>query len=101
MAAGSKPLPDNMLSTVWRDDTFLHSTTLDVHTVLKYFSRSPFYDPNCNNEECERQGRSLEDLRAMGAGLEFVVIFASEPDLYVIKRQYRENCKMSASRPFV
>ena len=54
---------ENLKHTVWRDDTFFTQFPLNVHTVIDYFSRSPFYDHRCNNEECKRQGLPLDHLR--------------------------------------
>ena len=57
------PVPDNLSSTVWRDDTFFQQFPLNLDTVLDYFSRSPFHLPDCNNDECKRQGLPLSELR--------------------------------------
>ena len=48
---------------MWRDETFLQQFALNVHTALDYFSRSPFYAPGCNNDECKRQGLPLTALQ--------------------------------------
>ena len=61
--ATAAQLPEDLTSTVWRDDTFFHQFPLNLQTVLDYFSRSPFYVPNCNNEECKRQGLPESALR--------------------------------------
>jgi hypothetical protein len=59
--------PADLSSTVWRDDTFFQQFPLNVHTVLDYFSRSPFYVPGCNNEECKRRCLPIDALPCVAA----------------------------------
>ena len=54
---------EDLTGLQWRDDVFLGSGPLNQHTVMDYFSRSPFYSPNCNNEECKRQGLGTDKLQ--------------------------------------
>jgi hypothetical protein len=64
-APAAAPSADDLKHTVWRDDTFFTMFPLNVYTVIDYFSRSPFYDEKCNNEECKRHGMPLENLRCV------------------------------------
>jgi hypothetical protein len=57
------PRPEHLTNTVWRDDTFFQQFPLNLDTVLDYFSRSPFYVIECNNEECKRRGLPTSALR--------------------------------------
>lgn len=57
------PVPEDLTSTVWRDDNFFQHFELNQHTVLDYFAASPFYDSQCNNEECRRRGLPLDALQ--------------------------------------
>lgn len=138
------PAEPDLKYTVWRDDTFFAQFPLNVHTVIDYFSRSPFYDHRCNNEECKRQGMPPDNLRCalrgvysrsgicvfnsknliqvllaflripssctvirlklicrhMYPGLEYVLTFAAEPTLYVIKCQHRTSPESATQRAF-
>lgn len=90
----------DLTSTTWRDETFFQQFALNQHTVLEYFSRSPFYVPQCNNEECKRQGLPISMLHTMKPGVEFVLATVQEPVLYVIKRQYRESPSSTQQQAF-
>lgn len=69
MVDADAPAVSNLTHTCWRDDSFFRQWALTQQTVLDYFARSPFYVPTCNNEECKRQGLSLDLLRYAPAGL--------------------------------
>lgn len=55
------PTPLDQTELKWRDNVFFLNFPLNQYTVLDYFSRSDFYDSNCNNEECRRQGLNPEE----------------------------------------
>jgi hypothetical protein len=76
MAASAPPLsalrePSDQTSIAWRDDAFLSTYPLDRRTVLDYFSGSPFYDRQCNNEVARSRGLGVESLPWVDFFVEF------------------------------
>lgn len=64
---------------------------LSRENILEYFSMSPFYDSQSNNEAIRAQGVSAIHLKGM-KGLEFEVEpTQDEPKLFVIKKQKRSS----------
>lgn len=58
--------------------------------ILDYFSdrSNPFYDHSCNNEIIRMQRLNLEHLNNM-SGIEYILLHAQEPILYVVRKQHR------------
>lgn len=74
----------------FRDNRWLEKFPLNKENVLDYFSLSSFYDKTCNNEQIKMQRLELNKLIFM-IGIEYTVIFSQEPDLFIIRKQKREN----------
>lgn len=72
----------------WCDRPWLYQ--LNQHNVLNYFAdkNNIFYDHTCNNEHIRMLGRNPSDLERM-KGVEYVLLQAQEPILYVIRKQER------------
>ncbi|XP_060684326.1 mediator of RNA polymerase II transcription subunit 6 isoform X3 [Hemiscyllium ocellatum] len=79
---------DNLLGISWVDSAWI--PILNPGNVLDYFSErsNPFYDRTCNNEVVKMQRLSLEHLHNM-TGLEYILLHAQEPILYIIRKQHR------------
>lgn len=80
----------------WRAPEFVRAMGLRTDNVLEYFSLSPFYDRSSNNQVLKMQSnynelqtqnltQSLQNMK----GIEFVVGYAQEPDLWIIRKQNR------------
>lgn len=54
--------PPDLAATVFRDDPWLAAYPLNRATVLDYFSNSPFYVLDCNNERAKQQGLDVTHL---------------------------------------
>jgi len=81
---------DNLLRISWHDSAWL--PILNPGNVLDYFSErsNPFYDRTCNNEIVKMQRLNVEQLSNM-TGLEYILLHAQEPILYVIRKQHRHS----------
>lgn len=81
---------ENPLSISWHDTAWLPA--LDPSNVMDYFSErsNPFYDRTCNNEIVKMQRLSPDQLTHM-TGLEYVLLHAQEPILYVVRKQHRHS----------
>lgn len=83
----------------WRAPEWIQAYGLRTDNVLEYFSLSPFYDRSSNNQVLKMQsnfndqlqGRDLSKELLGMRGLEFVLAFSHEPDLWVIRRQHRKS----------
>ncbi|KAH7825643.1 putative mediator of rna polymerase ii transcription [Monocercomonoides exilis] len=75
--------------TSWRDDAWLLHNPLNMETVMEYFSRSSFYDHECNNEVVKMQQLPAERLRTL-RGVEFS-IEDHDTDLFIIAKRFRET----------
>lgn len=53
---------EDLTGTVWRDDQWLRAFPLTFPSALDYFSLSPFYDRNCNNELAKQQGMPVDHM---------------------------------------
>lgn len=59
----------DLTDTCWRDDLWLHYNQLNSANVIReYFSLSPFYDANCNNEILKQQNLEPAKLRCVIGG---------------------------------
>lgn len=85
-----EPAKENPLSISWHDTAWLPA--LDPSNVMDYFSErsNPFYDRTCNNEIVKMQRLSAEQLTHM-TGLEYMLLHAQEPILYVVRKQHRHS----------
>lgn len=65
---------------------------LNQSNILDYFSErsNPFYDRTCNNEVIKMQRLGPDQLVNM-TGLEYTLLHAQEPILYVIRKQSRHS----------
>lgn len=87
----------------WRSPEWINFHGLRTDNVLEYFSQSPFWDRQCNNQQLKMQ-RQFQGDHAAGTvlsiptfdgelrklrGVEYVVHLIKEPDLWVIRRERR------------
>uniref|UniRef100_A0A667ZGT2 Mediator of RNA polymerase II transcription subunit 6 n=1 Tax=Myripristis murdjan TaxID=586833 RepID=A0A667ZGT2_9TELE len=81
---------DNPLGISWVDSGWV--PILNPGNVLDYFSErsNPFYDRTCNNEVVKMQRLTLEHLNQM-VGVEYILLHAQEPILYIIRKQQRQS----------
>ncbi|KAA8581862.1 hypothetical protein FQN60_008602 [Etheostoma spectabile] len=81
---------DNLLGISWVDSGWV--PILNPGNVLDYFSErsNPFYDRTCNNEVVKMQRLTLEHLNQM-VGVEYILLHAQEPILYIIRKQQRQS----------
>ncbi|GAA6081807.1 hypothetical protein Q7C36_008389 [Tachysurus vachellii] len=86
----SVDLRDNLLGISWVDSSWV--PMLNSGNVLDYFSErsNPFYDRTCNNEVVKMQRLTLEHLKQM-VGVEYILLHAQEPILYIIRKQQRQS----------
>lgn len=87
MAANSS---DNKFSISWHDSAWI--PILNADNVLDYFCQrsNTFYDKTCNNEHVKMQRLDPGQLQYM-TGVEYELIHAQDPILYVIKKQMRHS----------
>lgn len=87
-----RPPPSLILSSVeegFEDSSFLRlcgQVTKD--NALEYFSRSPFYEPSCNNEILRAKNLDTEALSLM-KGIEFTLCESPYETLYIVLKQRR------------
>ncbi|XP_039597538.1 mediator of RNA polymerase II transcription subunit 6 [Polypterus senegalus] len=83
-------LRDNLLGISWVDSGLV--PLLNPGNVLDYFSErsNPFYDRTCNNEVVKMQRLTLDHLNQM-VGVEYILLHAQEPILYIIRKQQRQS----------
>ncbi|XP_068608041.1 mediator of RNA polymerase II transcription subunit 6 isoform X1 [Brachionichthys hirsutus] len=81
---------DNLLGISWVDSGWV--PILNPGNVLDYFSErsNPFYDRTCNNEVVKMQRLTVEHLNQM-VGVEYILLHAQEPILYIIRKQQRQS----------
>uniref|UniRef100_A0A671Q7A2 Mediator of RNA polymerase II transcription subunit 6 n=1 Tax=Sinocyclocheilus anshuiensis TaxID=1608454 RepID=A0A671Q7A2_9TELE len=86
----SVDLRDNLLGISWVDSGWV--PILNPSNVLEYFSErsNPFYDRTCNNEVVKMQRLTLDHLNQM-VGVEYILLHAQEPILYIIRKQQRQS----------
>ncbi|KAF7201262.1 mediator of RNA polymerase II transcription subunit 6 [Nothobranchius furzeri] len=90
MAVASVDFRDNLLGISWVDSGWV--PILNPGNVLDYFSErsNPFYDRTCNNEVVKMQRLTLDHLNQM-VGVEYILLHAQEPILYIIRKQQRQS----------
>ncbi|GAB0190462.1 mediator of RNA polymerase II transcription subunit 6 [Grus japonensis] len=81
---------DNLLGISWVDSSWI--PILNNGSVLDYFSErsNPFYDRTCNNEVVKMQRMTLDHLNQM-VGVEYILLHAQEPILFIIRKQQRQS----------
>uniref|UniRef100_A0A3Q3CS86 Mediator of RNA polymerase II transcription subunit 6 n=3 Tax=Haplochromini TaxID=319058 RepID=A0A3Q3CS86_HAPBU len=81
---------DNLLGISWVDSNWVPG--LNPGNVLEYFSdrSNPFYDRTCNNEVVKMQRLTVDHLNQM-VGVEYILLHAQEPILYIIRKQQRQS----------
>lgn len=81
---------ENLLGISWHDSAWI--PILNPSNALDYFTErtNPFYDRTCNNEVVKMQRLNPEQLNNM-TGLEYILLHAQEPILYVIRKQHRHS----------
>ncbi|XP_018582967.1 mediator of RNA polymerase II transcription subunit 6 isoform X1 [Scleropages formosus] len=86
----SVDIRDNPLGISWVDSGWV--PILNPGNVLDYFSErsNPFYDRQCNNELVKMQRLTLDHLNQM-VGVEYILLHAQEPILYIIRKQQRQS----------
>uniref|UniRef100_A0A8D0CQ25 Mediator of RNA polymerase II transcription subunit 6 n=1 Tax=Sander lucioperca TaxID=283035 RepID=A0A8D0CQ25_SANLU len=89
---------DNLLGISWVDSGWV--PILNPGNVLDYFSErsNPFYDRTCNNEVVKMQRLTLEHLNQM-VGVEYILLHAQEPILYIIRKQQRQSPTQEKAKP--
>jgi hypothetical protein len=87
------------LNTQYMDMIWLKFYGLSKVNVLDYFYSSPFFDISSNNQLIRTQGVTPDHLLSM-VGLEYVLdqVNISEPNLYVIKMQFRKSLRETSPR---
>lgn len=83
----------DLSGTVWRDDMWLSSYPLNLHTALDYFACSPFWDPACTNVRARQLQKPLIELQ----GVEFRLDVVQEPHLFVIGKWRRQAPDLAAA----
>ena len=84
---------------IWRSNNrkrFPFPVTLVNLEVLEYFSTSPFYDRQSNNQVLKMQSQfsMLGDLNqrlSSMRGIEFIVYSEHPPDMWIIRKQRRNS----------
>lgn len=85
MAANSN---ENKFSLSWHDSAWI--PILNAENILDYFCQrsNTFYDKTCNNEHVKMQRLDPGQMLYM-TGIEYTLIHAQDPILYVIRKQMR------------
>lgn len=81
---------EDLTASMWRDDEWLKFYPLNAHTAIDYFSLSPFYTMDCNNEKAKLKGMPTSAIPQLWPGTEFVLQEAGGP-LFVVRRQHRSS----------
>ena len=92
----------DLSSIYWRAPEFLeyYGNNLNENLIMDYFSLSPFYDKQCNNELIKMQNITnnvlinndyISQQLKYFKGLEFVLVKWDSPSLFIINKQFRLN----------
>ncbi|KAI7854450.1 mediator complex, subunit Med6 [Circinella umbellata] len=96
-----RPSTEDLTGLEWRDTTWIERVGgfQNQQMVLDYFSMSPFWDRQCNNQILSMQTQyndlrqpyeaTVEALRKM-TGIEFAVVH-EQPPVWVIQKRYRRG----------
>ncbi|KAI8146337.1 MED6 mediator sub complex component-domain-containing protein [Fennellomyces sp. T-0311] len=96
-----RPSTEDLTSVEWRDTNWIERVGgfQNQQMVLDYFSMSPFWDRQCNNQILSMQTQyndlrqpyeaTVEALRKM-TGIEFAVVH-EQPPVWVIQKRYRRG----------
>jgi len=84
-----QPKVDNLLHISWCDSHWVPH--LNAGNIMEYFSDrgNPFYDRNCSNEFIKMQQNARLDALNQMQGVEYMLLHAQEPILYIIRKQQR------------
>mmetsp|Transcript_9250 Transcript_9250/g.27836 ORF Transcript_9250/g.27836 Transcript_9250/m.27836 type:complete len:234 (+) Transcript_9250:279-980(+) len=83
---------EDLTGVSWNDTVFLSYFPLNKSTVLEYFSRSPFYDRSCLNEQYKMQRLELSAFEKVpGILFEVEADLCVEPALFVISKLKRSE----------
>ncbi|ODQ67307.1 MED6-domain-containing protein [Nadsonia fulvescens var. elongata DSM 6958] len=82
----------------WRSPEWIQAFGLRTDNVLEYFAQSPFFDRSSNNQVLKMQSQFNENLHTRTdlhkelqnmKGIEFVISFSREPELWIVRKQNR------------
>lgn len=85
----AEPPKENLLHMSWSDSMWLPH--LNSSNVMDYFSErsNPFYSRECNNEFIKMQQNTRMDQLQHMQGIEYQLLHAQEPILYIVRKQHR------------
>lgn len=85
----AEPPKDNLLHMSWSDSMWVPH--LNSSNVMDYFSErsNPFYSRECNNEFIKMQQNTRMDQLQHMQGIEYQLLHAQEPILYIVRKQHR------------
>ncbi|CAL4059405.1 unnamed protein product [Meganyctiphanes norvegica] len=85
----AEPPKDNLLHMSWSDSMWVPH--LNSTNVMDYFSErsNPFYSRECNNEFIKMQQNTRMDQLQHMQGIEYQLLHAQEPILYIVRKQHR------------
>eukprot|EP01128_Nolandella_sp_AFSM9_P012818 TRINITY_DN9654_c0_g1_i1.p1 TRINITY_DN9654_c0_g1~~TRINITY_DN9654_c0_g1_i1.p1 ORF type:complete len:235 (-),score=58.74 TRINITY_DN9654_c0_g1_i1:57-761(-) len=84
----------DLTSECFRDDRFLARSPVTPQNVFEYFSKSPFYSKDSNNQVLRMQGipwETIPETLRVLIGKQYVLEKSVPPRLYTIKRIRRQN----------
>jgi len=89
MAQAAEPSKENLLHMSWSDSMWVPH--LNSSNVMDYFSErsNPFYSRECNNEFIKMQQNTRMDQLQHMQGIEYQLLHAQEPILYIVRKQHR------------
>ncbi|TID21043.1 hypothetical protein CANINC_003538 [Pichia inconspicua] len=81
----------------WRSPEWINVNGLRTDNVLEYLSESPFWDRQCSNQQLKMQRGGIVPIPTVDPeltrmrGVEYVLLLAREPDLWVVRKQFRSG----------
>eukprot|EP01111_Echinosteliopsis_oligospora_P009570 TRINITY_DN2830_c0_g1_i1.p1 TRINITY_DN2830_c0_g1~~TRINITY_DN2830_c0_g1_i1.p1 ORF type:complete len:128 (-),score=33.68 TRINITY_DN2830_c0_g1_i1:63-446(-) len=81
---------EDFTGVAFKDPMWLAAFPLNQYTALDYFALSQFYDHKCNNEIIKMQRLDLSLLKTL-KGVEYTIIHARDPILFVVRKQFRRS----------